>query len=195
MPPYVGNNELPAAQISEVIGAVHKSLSGLQGGAGESQAAPSKPAVPIRRSVTPDYIVCLEDGKKLKMLKRHIRTTYNLTPDEYRAKWGLASDYPMVAPNYAKPALRIRQEDRVGPQAGRDQAPRPRQEDGGPVLIGRTAGSISPPRGAAVGPGGRVTCLTAKKANAGTKKRPGGNTAGPCRRFRPRAAADYIALM
>jgi predicted transcriptional regulator len=99
---YVGNNELPAAQISEVIGAVHKSLSGLQGGAGESQAAPSKPAVPIRRSVTPDYIVCLEDGKKLKMLKRHIRTTYNLTPDEYRAKWGLASDYPMVAPNYAK---------------------------------------------------------------------------------------------
>jgi len=99
---YVGNNELPAAQISEVIGAVHKSLSGLQSGAGESQAAPSKPAVPIRRSVTPDFIVCLEDGKKLKMLKRHLRTTYNLTPDEYRAKWGLASDYPMVAPNYAK---------------------------------------------------------------------------------------------
>ena len=99
---YVGNNELPAAQISEVIGAVHKSLSGLQGGAGESQAARSKPAVPIRRSVTSDYIVCLEDGKKLKMLKRHLRTTYNLTPDEYRAKWGLASDYPMVAPNYAK---------------------------------------------------------------------------------------------
>ncbi len=99
---YVGNNELPAAQISEVIGAVHKSLSALQGGAGEAPAEPSKPAVTIRRSVTPDYIVCLEDGKKLKMLKRHLRTTYNLTPDEYRAKWGLASDYPMVAPNYAK---------------------------------------------------------------------------------------------
>ncbi len=99
---YVGNNELPASQISEVIGAVHKSLSGLQAGAGETRAEPAKPAVPIRRSVTPDYIVCLEDGKKLKMLKRHIRTTYNLTPDEYRAKWGLASDYPMVAPNYAK---------------------------------------------------------------------------------------------
>jgi predicted transcriptional regulator len=99
---YVGNNELPASQISEIIGAVYKSLSGLQSGAGESRAEPSKPAVPIRRSVTPDYIVCLEDGKKLKMLKRHLRTTYNLTPDEYRAKWGLASDYPMVAPNYAK---------------------------------------------------------------------------------------------
>ncbi len=99
---YVGNNELPATQISEVIGAVHKSLSALQGGAGEPPAVPAKPAVTIRRSVTPDYIVCLEDGKKLKMLKRHLRTTYNLTPDEYRAKWGLASDYPMVAPNYAK---------------------------------------------------------------------------------------------
>ncbi len=79
---YVGNNELPASQISEVIGAVHKSLSGLQAGAGQARAEPTKPAVPIRRSVTPDYIVCLEDGKKLKMLKRHIRTTYNLTPDE-----------------------------------------------------------------------------------------------------------------
>ncbi len=99
---YVGKNELPASQISEVIGAVHHSLSALQGGTGTPRAAPAKPAVSIRRSVTPDYIVCLEDGKKLKMLKRHIRTTYNLTPDEYRAKWGLASDYPMVAPNYAK---------------------------------------------------------------------------------------------
>jgi len=91
---YVGNNVLPASQISEVIGAVHKSLSALQGGAGEAKAEPSKPAVPVRRSVTPDYIVCLEDGKKLKMLKRLLRTTYNLTPDEYRAKWGLPSDYP-----------------------------------------------------------------------------------------------------
>jgi predicted transcriptional regulator len=61
-----------------------------------------KPAVPIRRSVTPDYLVCLEDGKKLKMLKRHLRTTYNMTPEEYRAKWNLPPDYPMVAPNYAK---------------------------------------------------------------------------------------------
>jgi predicted transcriptional regulator len=60
-----------------------------------------KPAIPVKRSVTPDYIICLEDGKKLKMLKRHLRTTYNITPDEYRAKWGLPPDYPMVAPNYA----------------------------------------------------------------------------------------------
>ncbi len=99
---YVGNNELPTSQISEVIGAVHKSLSGLQSGAGETRPEPSKPAVPIRRSVTPDFIVCLEDGKKLKMLKRHLKTAYDMTPEEYRERWGLARDYPMVAPNYAK---------------------------------------------------------------------------------------------
>ena len=73
----------------------------MQDAAGGAQTAPSKPAVPIRRSITPDYIVCLEDGKKLKMLKRHLRTSFDLTPDAYRAKWGLPSHYPMVAPNYA----------------------------------------------------------------------------------------------
>jgi predicted transcriptional regulator len=98
---YVGNNMLPASQIPDVIIAVHSSLSKLNGGNGEAAAQPAKPAVPIRRSVTPDFIVCLEDGKKLKMLKRHLRTNYNMTPDEYRAKWGLSPDYPMVAPNYA----------------------------------------------------------------------------------------------
>ncbi len=98
---YVGKKMLPTSQISEVIGAVHKSLSALHGG-GELQAEPANPAVPIRRSVKPDFIVCLEDGKKLKMLKRHLRTAYNMTPDEYRAKWGLPADYPMVAPNYSK---------------------------------------------------------------------------------------------
>jgi len=99
---YVGNNMLPAAQIPEVIKTVFSSLAELtaHGGAGEQE--PLKPAIPVRRSVTPDYIVCLEDGKKLKMLKRHLRTNYNMTPDEYRAKWGLPADYPMVAPNYAK---------------------------------------------------------------------------------------------
>ncbi|MDH3909851.1 MAG: MucR family transcriptional regulator [Rhodospirillales bacterium] len=98
---YVKNNPLQAAELTSVIQTVHSSLSVLNGG-GEAKAEPQKPAVSIRRSVTPDYIVCLEDGKKLKMLKRHLRTTYGLTPDEYRAKWGLPTDYPMVAPNYAK---------------------------------------------------------------------------------------------
>jgi predicted transcriptional regulator len=99
---YFGNNTVPSAQIPEVIGTVHESLTKLNGQVMETVGEQLKPAVPIRRSVTPDYIICLEDGKRLKMLKRHLRTTYDMTPEEYRAKWGLPSDYPMVAPNYAK---------------------------------------------------------------------------------------------
>lgn len=99
---YLSNNQLPAGQIPEVIDTIFRSLSGLDGSAAEAKPEPQKPAVPVRRSVTPEYIVCLEDGKKLKMLKRHLRTNYNLTPEEYRAKWNLSPDYPMVAPNYAK---------------------------------------------------------------------------------------------
>ena len=98
---YVSNNLLPATQIADTIKSVYGSLSALESSLGEVKREPLKPVVPIRKSVTPDYIICLDDGKKLKMLKRHLRTTYNLTPDEYRAKWGLAPDYPMVAPNYA----------------------------------------------------------------------------------------------
>jgi predicted transcriptional regulator len=99
---YVSNNQLPSSQIPEVIDTVFRSLNSLDAGMSESKAEPQKPAVPVRRSVNPDYIVCLEDGKKLKMLKRHLRTTYNMTPEEYRAKWNLPPDYPMVAPNYAR---------------------------------------------------------------------------------------------
>jgi predicted transcriptional regulator len=98
---YVSNNVLALAQLPDVIRAVYGSLDSLSTGRIEGKQEALKPAVPIRRSVSPDYIVCLEDGKKLKMLKRHLRTTYGMTPDEYRAKWSLAPDYPMVAPNYA----------------------------------------------------------------------------------------------
>ena len=98
---YVSKNMLPAGQLSEIINTVHGSLSALNSGDTDKKGEAAKPAVPIRRSVTPDHIICLEDGKKLKMLKRHLRSTYNMTPDEYRAKWGLGPDYPMVAPNYA----------------------------------------------------------------------------------------------
>ncbi|WP_142846879.1 MucR family transcriptional regulator [Telmatospirillum sp. J64-1] len=98
---YVSKNPLPAGQIPEVIQTVFSSLNSLENDAQEIKAEAPRPAVPVRKSVTPDYIVCLEDGKKLKMLKRHLRTTYNMTPDEYRAKWNLPPDYPMVAPNYA----------------------------------------------------------------------------------------------
>jgi len=98
---YVGKNPIPAGQLPDLINTVYGSLSSLEGGQPEAKPEAPKPAIAVKRSVTPDYIICLEDGKKLKMLKRHLRTTYNITPDEYRAKWGLPPDYPMVAPNYA----------------------------------------------------------------------------------------------
>ena len=98
---YVGNNTISSENLSDVIGSVHNSLKNLNGGTVEAEPEPVKPAVPVRRSITPDYLVCLEDGKRLKMLKRHLRTTYGMSPDDYRAKWGLPSDYPMVSPNYA----------------------------------------------------------------------------------------------
>ena len=97
---YVGNNSLPTGKISDVINTVFGALRTLDGSQKSSLGRP-KPAVPIRKSITPDFIVCLEDGRKLKMLKRHLRTNYSMTPEEYRTKWGLGSDYPMVAPNYS----------------------------------------------------------------------------------------------
>ena len=98
---YASNNLLAPTQLSEVINTVFTTFAGLEKTGGGDKIESLKPAVAIRKSVTPEYIVCLEDGKKLKMLKRHLRSTYNMTPDEYRAKWGLPADYPMVAPNYA----------------------------------------------------------------------------------------------
>lgn len=97
---YVGNNTLPATELDDVIQLVYGSLQKLNGS--QTNSFRSKSAVAVRKSITPDYIVCLEDGKKLKMLKRHLRTAYGLTPQEYRAKWGLPADYPMVAPNYSR---------------------------------------------------------------------------------------------
>lgn len=99
---YVGNNSLPATQLPEVINTVYGTLRRVNGAVTHANGHPPKAAIPVRRSITPDYIVCLEDGKKLKMLKRHLRTVYGLSPDEYRAKWSLPADYPMVAPNYSK---------------------------------------------------------------------------------------------
>ncbi len=99
---YVEHNSVGETQIPEVIKSVYASLAGLDGHTEPGAKAKQKPAVPIKKSITPDYVICLEDGKKFKMLKRHLRTTYGLSPDDYRARWGLGSDYPMVAPNYAK---------------------------------------------------------------------------------------------
>ena len=98
---HVSNNGVPVSELPQLIQHVYTALAEL-GKEAAPPAAKLHPAVPIRKSITPDYIFCLEDGKKLKMLKRHLKTAYDLTPDQYRERWGLASDYPMVAPNYAE---------------------------------------------------------------------------------------------
>ena len=116
---YVSNNSLPTAQLAEVINAVYLSLRSLEAKPAESKPEPLKPAVTVRKSITPDYLVCLEDGKKLKMLKRHLRSTYNMTPDEYRAKWSLPPDYPMVAPNYAEQRSAFAKKIGLGRSGGR----------------------------------------------------------------------------
>ncbi|MGB8275964.1 MAG: MucR family transcriptional regulator [Alphaproteobacteria bacterium] len=124
---YASNNLLAPAQLSEVISTVFTTFAGLEKSGGESRAEMQRPAVPIRKSVTPDYIICLEDGKKLKMLKRHLRSTYNMTPDEYRAKWGLPPDYPMVAPNYAAQRSAFAKKIGLGRKTGQRATRRPRK--------------------------------------------------------------------
>jgi predicted transcriptional regulator len=98
---HVSNNGVPVSELPQLIQHVYTALAEL-GKETAPVAEKPQPAVPIRKSITPDYIFCLEDGKKLKMLKRHLKTAYDMTPDQYRERWGLASDYPMVAPNYAE---------------------------------------------------------------------------------------------
>jgi len=119
---YVSNNTLATAQLGDVIHAVYNSLRSLDGQVAEPPAEVLKPAVPIRKSITPEFLVCLEDGKKLKMLKRHLRSTYNMTPDEYSAKWGLGSDYPMVAPKYAQQRSDFAKKIGLGRGTGRRSA-------------------------------------------------------------------------
>lgn len=97
---YVSNNSVPVAQLSTLIADVHQALQGLRADT-EIVSAPQIPAVPVKKSIHPDYLVCLEDGRRFKSLKRHLRSRYHMTPEEYRRKWNLPPDYPMVAPNYA----------------------------------------------------------------------------------------------
>lgn len=101
---YVGNNSVPTGELPKLITDVHAALVRVNGTqvTAEPAAEPQRPAVPIKKSVTSDFIICLEDGKKFKSLKRHLRAHYDLSPEEYREKWGLPADYPMVAPNYAE---------------------------------------------------------------------------------------------
>jgi predicted transcriptional regulator len=115
---HVSNNSVNVNDLPKLIRDVHDALSQIEQGSPGPADRPT-PAVPIKKSVTPDYIICLEDGKKLKMLKRHLKTAYNMTPEEYREKWGLPADYPMVAPNYAKQRSRLAKEIGLGTRARR----------------------------------------------------------------------------
>ena len=99
---HVSNNSVPLAELSGLIESVHRTLSGLGRPIEAPPVARPEPAVPVKKSITPEYLICLEDGKKLKMLKRHLKTAYNMSPEQYRERWGLAPDYPMVAPAYAQ---------------------------------------------------------------------------------------------
>lgn len=99
---FVSNNSMPANELPALIQSVHRALSGMSSAPEVVESAPREPAVPVKKSVNPDYLVCLEDGRKFKSLKRHLRTKYSMSPEEYRSKWGLPKEYPMVAPNYAK---------------------------------------------------------------------------------------------
>jgi predicted transcriptional regulator len=98
---FVSNNRVTTDELGELIRTVHRTVSGIAHGDGAGRQERPKPAAPINKSIHNDYIICLEDGKKLKMLKRYLRSAYNLSPDDYRKRWGLPPDYPMVAPSYA----------------------------------------------------------------------------------------------
>ncbi|WP_297509359.1 MucR family transcriptional regulator [uncultured Caulobacter sp.] len=115
---YVGNNMVATADLPALIKQVHAALTTVGAPAAEPAQAPKEPAVPIKKSVTPDFLICLEDGRKFKSLKRHLRTKYDMTPEEYRAKWGLPKDYPMVAPNYAEARSSLAKQMGLG-QGGR----------------------------------------------------------------------------
>ena len=113
---YVSNNTVPSAEIPSLIGQIHSALLRVSGGQAPTPAEPLKPAVPLKRSITSDYLVCLEDGKKFKSLKRHLRTQYGMTPEQYREKWALPPDYPMVAPNYAAARSQLAKQMGLGQQ-------------------------------------------------------------------------------
>jgi predicted transcriptional regulator len=120
---YVSNNSVPASDLPSLLSTVHAALTKTAQGQQVEPAAELVPAVSVRKSVTPDYIFCLEDGKKFKSLKRHLRTTYDMSPEQYRAKWSLPADYPMVAPNYAKARSELAKTIGLGQQRKNGKAP------------------------------------------------------------------------
>ena len=118
---FVGNNSLPASELPSLIQSVFAALNSISSGEEQKVEAPKEPAVSVKKSIGNDYIICLEDGRKFKSLKRHLRTKYSMSPEEYRAKWNLPKDYPMVAPNYAKARSELAKQMGLG-QGGRQVA-------------------------------------------------------------------------
>jgi predicted transcriptional regulator len=116
---YVSNNSVPASDLQSLISQVHSALTRVSSGHADAANEPLKPAVSVKKSITADHIVCLEDGKKFKSLKRHLRTQYSMTPEQYREKWSLAPDYPMVAPNYAAARSQLAKQMGLGQQRRR----------------------------------------------------------------------------
>jgi predicted transcriptional regulator len=136
---YVANNRLTTAELPALIVAIHAALQKTISDSSETSTEPRIPAVPVKRSVAPDYIICLEDGKKFKSLKRHLRVQYNMTPAQYREKWSLPVDYPMVAPNYAKARSELAKSMGLGRQF--------RKQAAKVAVSGKPAGSAKGRRG------------------------------------------------
>ncbi|HET8612678.1 MAG TPA: MucR family transcriptional regulator [Sphingomonas sp.] len=147
---HVANNNVAAGEVADLIAQVHEALTGLASPK-EPEAPAQQPAVPVRSSVKNDYIVCLEDGKKLKMLKRYLRTNYNMTPDEYRAKWGLPRDYPMVAPAYAEQRRSLAHQIGLG-----------RKKNGAPAAAKKAPAKAAAAKAAPAKPRGRPRKAAAK---------------------------------
>ena len=174
---YLSANTVPAAELPTLIQTIHAALAGVSSGAPAPVAEPAKPAVPVKKSITPDFLISLEDGKKYKSLKRHLRTKYNMTPDEYRSKWGLGKDYPMVAPNYAKARSEMARNMGLG-QGGRGRgkaraaaaAAAPAAAKRGPGRPRKDASAAAAPKAAKRGPG---RPKKAAAASAPAKRGPG----------------------
>jgi predicted transcriptional regulator len=133
---YVSNNSVPAADLPSLLQSVYAALKKTAQGQQEEPKAELVPAVSVRKSITPDAIICLEDGKSFKSLKRHLRTTYGMTPEQYRAKWNLPADYPMVAPNYAKARSELAKTMGLGQQRKK-----------GSAKVGAASEEATPPKG------------------------------------------------
>jgi predicted transcriptional regulator len=118
---YLSNNPTPASEIPNLISQIHAALLRVSSGRSEAPPEQAKPAVSVKKSIHPDYLVCLEDGKRFKSLRRHLRTQYSITPEQYRDKWGLPPDYPMVAPNYAVARSQLAKKMGLGQQRRRER--------------------------------------------------------------------------